>query len=137
MQHETRVVQVRQIMQGLASLPGGGNVDVISRKFPRVGPAEPGTPYQVSTQSFPVQEIPAAPTLSQDTDEVIIRLSGTLDEPQKRDSLVDQLHALFGKPELRSKWDVRTSFRTNGYPQLTYELTIISSAQTAWAGPLA
>jgi hypothetical protein len=128
-------------MQGLASLPGGGKVDVISRKLPRVGPAEANTGYIVSTRSFQVEEIPqqqqsCSSYVQPDSEEVIIRLRGRLEEPVKRSSLLNQLHQLFAEPDLRHHWDVRTYFKPNAQPELAYELMIVSHAAVSVPEPL-
>src|SRR5687767_4945684 len=41
-----------EIIRGLSSLPGGISVEVTSKRFPRLGPAEPGTGYVQQEQSF-------------------------------------------------------------------------------------
>jgi hypothetical protein len=136
MKNDTRENQAQQIVHQLASLPGGQSLDVIEKKLPRIGPAETGSGYHVSTRSFTVRELPQALSIPSDSEEVIIRLHGSLDQGQVKDSLVSQLHSFFKARELHESWDVRAHFRKGRESAPEYELTVFSqtkpATQTAW-----
>ncbi len=131
MRNDTRAVQVRQIVQELASLPGGMAVEITAKKLPRFGPADLDSPYQVSTRVFTVQEIPESVSVPHDTDEVIIRLRGALGEPKAKAGLVDELHTFFSSPDLQDQWDLRTHFKNGSDPRPAYELTVFSHVPPA------
>ena len=137
MRNDTQAMQAQQIVQQLATLPGGRAVDVIAKKLPQLGPGGTGTPYQVDTRRFDVQQIPEQFSIPTDSDELIIRLHGSLDEPQKKDALVDNLHKMFAQADLHDHWDVRTSFKINGDPKAAYELTVFSHLPPAMPEALA
>jgi len=43
---QTRSEEATRIMRALSAIPGSRNVNVTSRRFARVGPAESGEPYE-------------------------------------------------------------------------------------------
>jgi hypothetical protein len=124
--NDTRANQVRQIVKDLASLPGGQRVDISFRKYPRFGPAEPGTPFMASTRSFDVHQVPEAAAVPSDAEDVTICLRGSLGGTLHRDLLVDELEALFEQAHLHEGWDVRVNFRQNEDRLPLYELTVSS-----------
>jgi hypothetical protein len=137
MKNDTQAAQVNQILRRLATLPGSQAVDVIAKKLPRLGPAEQDSPYHVSRRSFDVQQVPESFSIPSDSEEVIIRLHGSLGEGQAREALVDEFHAMFVGTELYQHWDVRAQFKLNGNPRAAYELTVFSHMSVTMPEPLA
>jgi hypothetical protein len=131
MKNDTQAAQVRQILRQLATLPGSQAVDVIAKKLPRLGPAEQDSPYRVSRRSFDVQSLPEGFSIPSDSEEVIIRLHGSLDKGQAREALVDEFHAMFVGTELYQHWDVRAQFKLSDEPKASYELTVFSHMPVA------
>jgi hypothetical protein len=115
--------QVKQIVSALASLPGSMAVNITSRKFPRLGPAEPGSGYEESQWSFPVSQLPEALAVPSDSEEIVITVQGSLPAPGTRDELVARLDSLLGPSGVGDQWDVRTHF--SQVPHSEYELQVI------------
>jgi hypothetical protein len=119
--------EVSRIVQVLASLPGSMAMNVISRKFPRLGPAEPGTTYQEETKSFASDSIPDGLRVPADVEEVVITLQGTLPQANARNELVNQLNEFFDTSEIAGGWDVRAKFSVQPTDGHAYELTIFKN----------
>jgi hypothetical protein len=137
MRNDTRSLQVRHIVQELSALPGGLAVDIVSKKLPRFGPADSESFYQVNTSTFPVGQVPDSVNVPPDTDEIIIRLHGSLERSQARDELVDELYSFFSSPDYHDNWDVRTHFKNGGAARSGYELTVFSNVPPATPEKLA
>lgn len=121
---QTRMDELSRIVQALAALPGSSAMNVVSRTFPRFGPAETGTPYREETRSFTADSIPEGLNVSADVEEIIITLEGTLPEAQAKDDLVERLNDLLGAPDMAGDWDLRARFTHAQSAQQAYELTV-------------
>lgn len=131
MRNDTRAVEIRHIIQELASLRGGESVEITTTRWPRFGPAEPGTNYRVQKQRFAVQQIAESFEVPDGGDEIVIRLTGALEEPQARDDLLDQLNSFFTDESMKEHWDLRTRIKNGGPDKPTYEFTVLSHLPAA------
>ena len=136
MRNDTRSAQVQQIVEQLCTLPGGRNLDIVAKKWPRVGPAETGSAYQVVRRSYAVQQLPQSVSVPDDSEEIVIRLRGEVEPPQVKDALVEELYAFFAADEMREHWDLRTRFEHAQDVGNAYELTVLSHLAPATQTPL-
>lgn len=125
MSTQRRTGEVVQILRHLAALPGSQALDITAKRLARMGPAEPGTPYEERTRSFSTDAVPDAVALPENPDEIVITVHGSLPKPEAQKELVERLNDFFDQQELGQTWDVRTKFlpRPNGSP---YELTVFT-----------
>ena len=99
-----------QIIRGLTTLPGGISVQVIAKRFPRLGPAEPGTGYMQKQQCFELKQLPADLPIPPGMDEILITMEGALDQAQSTLHLLAQVNDLLGAVSTTTCWDARTFF---------------------------
>ena len=124
MNRQTRSNNVASIVQVLAASPGGTDVDVISKKFPRFGPAESGTTYEESKRSFRTTEIPAALSVPFDAEEIRITLHGVLPRPDVKDEVLTTVRAALASPCIDAHWDMRARFSHETQGPGPYEVTV-------------
>ena len=100
-----------EIIRGLSTLPGGISVQVTARRFPRRGPAEPGTGYLQEEQSFDLHDLPAELPIPGGMDEIVITMQGALPESEESTvGLLTQVNSLLGAVQTNACWDSRTFF---------------------------
>jgi hypothetical protein len=134
MRNDTRVEQIQQILQRLASLPGGEAVDVISKRLPSHGPAETECSYHAMARSFSVGEVPQSLSIPSGTEEVTIRLRGRLPGDTAQDAIVEDLRTFLAESELHENWDVRSHFR-NALDPASFELTLLTHQGPGFSPP--
>jgi hypothetical protein len=99
-----------QIIRGLTTLPGGISVQVIAKRFPRLGPAEPGTGYMQKQQCFELNHLPDDLPIPPGMDEILITMEGALDQAQSTLNLLSQVNDFLGAVSTTTCWDARTFF---------------------------
>jgi len=97
-----------EIIRGLSSLPGGISVEVTSKRFPRLGPAEPGTGYVQEEQSFDLHHLPDDLPIPNGMDEIVITMQGTLDGEDSTLSLLTRVNSVLGSVSTNTCWEART-----------------------------
>lgn len=129
MNAETRSQQATRILRALAAMPGSRSLNVTSRKFSRLGPAEPGTSYEECTRSFRADGIPMKRlSIPSDVEEVVITLQGALPTLCNRDRVLRELRQTIG--ELQDTWEARARFaRSSDAP--AYEVTVFTDVHGA------
>jgi hypothetical protein len=115
--------QAELLVRGLAALPGGMAMNVVAKKFPRLGPAEAGTGYQQEERSFRCNEIPDPLPVPGGMDEIIITLQGVIKDPDAAQAVRSQVNHLLSRPELGNYWDSRAKF---GRADDSYQVTVFS-----------
>ena len=99
-----------EIIRGLSSLPGGISVQVTAKRFPRRGPAEPGTGYQQQEQSFDLHHLPDELPIPQGMDEILITMQGALDgdDDDATLGLLTRVNFVLGSATTSTCWEART-----------------------------
>ena len=100
--------EAAEIIRGLSSLPGGISVQVTAKRFPRRGPAEPGTGYVQQEQSFDLHHLPDDLPIPQGMDEIVITAEGALDGDVSTLGLLTHVNGVLGSVTTHTCWEART-----------------------------
>jgi hypothetical protein len=119
-------VQVSQIVQTLVGLEGSSEISIVSRRYPRVGPAEPGSGFEEQTAHFPISQIPADMPIPAQIDEVVIRVDGSLSQPDRANELRKRVHDFVDETGIGKNWDVRSRFR-DVQSKRDYQFTVFTN----------
>jgi hypothetical protein len=115
-----------EIIRGLSCLPGGIDVRLTAKRFPRRGPAEPGTGYMQQEQSFDPHHLPEQLAIPFGMDEIVITMRGELDQAQSTVALLQQLNDLLGAVGSEEPWDYRTFFQHAIGSAPAYQVTVFT-----------
>jgi len=123
-----RSAEAARIAQMLTHLPGIHAVDVNSKRFARLGPAEADTPYEEKFNSFAARDLPEALPVVPNADEMTITLRGTLLDASA--NLADAAHGLFDDLAVGTRWNLRVEMpkvppRSSTSP---YQVTVFHDA---------
>ena len=118
--------QVSQIVQTLVGLEGSSDISVVSRRYPRVGPAEPGVGFEEQSSHFSTSQMPQEVALPADTDEVVIQVKGALQQPDSATDLKQRVHQFVTEAEIGDTWDVRSHFG-NVQSGRAYQFTLFTN----------
>jgi hypothetical protein len=118
--------QVSQIVQTLVGLEGSSDISIISRRYPRIGPAEPGTGFEEQTAHFHAGQVPADMPIPADMDEIVIRVDGSLSQPDLASELRKRVDDFVGESEIGKNWDVRSRFR-DAQSKRDYQFTVFTN----------
>jgi hypothetical protein len=110
---DPRSHQAELLVRGLAALPGSTAVNVVARKFPRLGPAEAGTGYQQDERRFACNALPDAIVMPGGMDEITITLQGVMADRDAVQAVRAQVSRLLSIPEVVDGWDSRARFAAN------------------------
>src|SRR5689334_22508615 len=99
-----RALQAKLLVEKLAALPGGQAVNVVARKFPRLGLTESGTGFQQQEKSFACDRIPDPIPMLDGPDEIIITLQGVMHEPELAETVRSQVDDLLASPDMADGW---------------------------------
>jgi len=102
--------QVSQIVQNLVGLQGSSDISIVSRRYPRIGPAESGVGYEEQSSHFTAATMPADVALPPDTDEVVIHLKGSLSSADLAGDLKQRVNDFMNEMEMMDTWDIRSHF---------------------------
>lgn len=97
-----------EIIRGLSSLPGGISVQVTAKRFPRRGPAEPGTGYVQQEQSFDLHHLPDHLPIPQGMDEIVITMQGALEGEASTLGLLTNVNGVLESVPTHTCWEART-----------------------------
>jgi hypothetical protein len=95
----------------MVGLEGSSDISIITKRYPRIGPAEAGTGYEEQTESFAANNVPTELPIFRRSDELIIHVKGKVSQPDLAPKLKAQIHELVGQPEIGLQWDVRWRFK--------------------------
>ena len=118
-------LQAQLLVRGLAALPGGTAVNVVARKFPRLGPAEAGTGFEQEEKSFPCDRIPDSIPVPPNSDEIVITVQGVMNDPDIAETVRSQVDDLLSSPEMANYWDSRAKF---GRADAHYQVTVFTES---------
>jgi hypothetical protein len=118
--------QVARIVQTLVGLEGSSDISIISKRYPRCGPAEANCGYEEQTSKFSVASIPNDLLVPKDTDELVIRVDGLLPDPQRAGELKQQVNDFVVESEIGSHWDVRAKFK-DAETSRAYQFTVFTN----------
>ena len=110
MNADPRSNDAAEIIRGLTGLPGAISVQVIAKKFPRMGPAEPGTGYMQEERSFELDRLPDALPIPTAMDEIVITMQGALDDAEETIGLLSRVSGLLSTAHTSVCWESRTFF---------------------------
>ena len=117
--------QAAEIVRGLAGMPGGREVNIIARKYPR-GPVGAASSYEQEERSFPLDRLPPQLPISGNMDEIVITLRGELDESQSTVSLLAELNDVVGGLQIGACWDSRVFLHTAARSGHAYQVTVFT-----------
>lgn len=125
---ETRSEQATRILRALATMPGSTRVQVKSRRFARVGPAEQGNEYREFNESFRPNTLPLKRLfIPPDIEEVVFTMQGALPRRCSKEEVENQLQVVMGS--ICQNWDARTRFQRKGRAEGPYyEVTVFTDA---------
>jgi hypothetical protein len=118
--------QVSQIVQTLVGLEGSSDISIVSRRYPRIGPAESGSGFEEQAARFSVGQIPAEMPIPSDIDEVVIRLEGSVSQPDLVSELRKRVDDFVGESGIGEHWDVRSKFR-DAQSKRDYQFTVFTN----------
>ena len=116
-----------RIIRGLTTLPGGVSVEVLATKFPRLGPAEPGTGYQQEKQSFELDRLPDRLPIPSGMDEIVIMMQGAMAGADASLKLLAQVNDLLGSVQTNMCWESRTYFGNVQETPRSYKVELFRS----------
>jgi hypothetical protein len=100
--------EVTRVLEALAEIPGGRDVEVLARRFPRRDPAGGWAPYEEWRWALALSGLPPhGPPIPDDAEDIVVTLHGAAAGPQQPPSLNGRFGALIGS-ELLDHWEVRT-----------------------------
>jgi len=107
------------------------SVSVVSKRFPRFGPAESGTGYHEEVSRFAAADVPTPLPVGQSADEVVITFNGRRAEPEAKRHLVDEVNDFLGTAGYAAEWDFRAGTvigaDTSMDSATAFELTVFTS----------
>jgi hypothetical protein len=118
--------QTDQIIRRLAQIQGSVSLRVVTRRFPRFGPAELGTGFHQSQFEIACGQVPPAIKLPPDADEIRITLQGALDSGMARPQLKQAVCAAIAGPTLPAVWDFRVHFSNQTDGNSSYQVNVSS-----------
>ena len=126
MNADPRSSDAAEIIRGLTALPGSLSIQIVAKRFPRLGPAEAGTGYVQEERSFDSADLPDRVPIPDGMDEIIITLQGVLNDQHSTLALLAQINSLLGNVQASAAWDSRTFFQNALGCQHTYKVTVFS-----------
>jgi hypothetical protein len=124
-------VQTDQMIRRLAQIHGSTSLSVVSRRFPRLGPAEFGTGFQQAQFELACKQIPADIQVPPDADEIRITLRGALDSGMARPQLKQAVSDAVGAHALPVGWDFRIHFATQTSGNSSYQVNVFTDVRAA------
>jgi len=118
--------QVSQIVQSLVGLQGSSDISIISRRYPRFGPAESGAGFEEQASHFSTAQMPANVALPPDTDEVVIHVNGSMSHTDLASDLRQRVDDFVREMEIGDAWDVRSHFHDHPANK-TYQFTLFTN----------
>jgi hypothetical protein len=115
-----------EIIRGLSSLPGGISVQVTSKRFPRRGPAEPGTGFMQQEQSFDLHHLPDDLPIPGGMDEIIITMQGALDVEDSTLGLLTRVNSVLGSVSTSTCWEARTFLGATHVQPRPYKINLFT-----------
>lgn len=125
--------EVGRILQALATLPGGRDLDVFVRRFPRHDPASPWTTHEEQRWHLEPAQMPATLPIPENAEEIVITLKGALTANHDKPELNHKLDELFGASCIGTEWEVRTAFTEPRDAAGDYELTVFQNTNSSWS----
>ncbi|HYO10872.1 MAG TPA: hypothetical protein VER17_18045 [Tepidisphaeraceae bacterium] len=135
--------QAARILRGLAELPGGKQVNIVTRKLPRMLSAGPGAAgYQQEERTFPLDHPPHDIPLPRAADDIIITVSGELpadgdeagDHADDVSRVLNSARSLLQRSGAQWEWDMRSLVRPQERGRQTYQITLFTDAPPNGAG---
>jgi hypothetical protein len=123
--------EAAEIIRGLVTIPGGIELNVVAKKFPRRGPAECGSGYEQQEHTYLPGRLPDRLPVAPGMDEFVITLQGVLSASESPVTLMAQVDALLGNLRASTYWDSRTYFRNPPGASPIYQVTVFSDAYAA------
>jgi hypothetical protein len=108
MMTDAKSVEAALILRSLSSLPGAACAEETAKRFPRRGPAEPGTGYVQEERSFDLNGLPDNLHMPEGMDEIDITVQGALGSEELKLELLLRVNTLLGSVPANSHWAVRT-----------------------------
>ena len=125
MTFDPKTHEVQRLVDALTGVPGETGLEVLTRRFPRLGPAEPGTGYRESVSAF---EKGAAGRLDMsDVDEVVIKIHGRVDPSAGWGSVRDMIDNAMDAAGVESGWEVRARFDAADADSRAYEAVVFTN----------
>jgi len=108
--------QAADILRGLCDFPGGKEVSIMSRRLPRVLPAEAGTGFLQEERSFALGDCPAEmPAELRGMDEVTITLFGEIPDGDAGAAdishVIDSARSLLSDAQAEDDWEIRSKVK--------------------------
>jgi hypothetical protein len=103
--------EVARILEALASLPGGHDVDVLARRFSRCDPSGAWKPYGEWHWSVQLTgPAPEGPAIPEDADDIVLTFCGMPPARQRHSEISSRLTMLMSCGCLDRHWEFRADF---------------------------
>jgi hypothetical protein len=123
----TQFDDVSVILNALCDLEGSTDFTVTHKRFPRLFPRTNVNSYEEKTYHFPAGDVPDWLIVPPDVEDVIVKIKGVLDRPNRCDAVVNELSRCLSNSDLSRDWDMRIEFRVSTEGRRMYELTVFTN----------